>query len=235
MKRLFFRFTAFMLAAVMPLSLSSCSGADSLYVSIMTALGFDMNDYESEAVLATIDEDDDVYAELENIISMLIYDSVYLEEFENPRAAASGNGDAILNYMLLTSYASYSGNSELLSSAEEEYPQYSITVLIPATDFENRVYSCFGGDMSVKHTGTVHFTYLSKVDAYTTTGQAVVNSVSIDITSVVETENTYRVEFTLTEPTEGEDTGEISMSYTSLYMKRDDETIYMKYLHAADD
>ncbi len=235
MRRFIYAVLTLTLAASSALCLQSCSGIDNAYSSIMTLLGFDMNDYESETILSSVSEEDEVYSQIETIISMLIYDSVYIEPFENPRAAASGNGDAILNYMLLTSYASYSGNSELLAAAEEEYSQYSITILIPASDFESRVYSSFGGDSSVKHTGTVHFIYLSKVEAYTTTGQAVSPPVTITVTSAVETQNTYRVEFTLTEADAADDGGDLAASYKSLYMKREDGTIYMKYLRDIED
>ncbi len=211
------------------LLLTSCSDGDgSFYNSIMTMLGFDMNDYENEAAIHFPEESEPIFGEVELIVSILIYDSVYLTPFETTRDAASGNIDAILNYMLKTSYSAYSGNSELLKEAEEAYPQYHITTLIPKTDLEGYVYRYFGGDSSVQHASSARFTFLSKLDAYTTTGGAATSEVEIDVTDCVETEHTYRVAFTLTE-------GDESENYTAMIRKREDGTLYMKHLRLASD
>ncbi len=206
-------------------SFTSCADSE-LYTSVMTMLGFDMNDYENEAAVRFPEEGDEIFGKVEDIVSILIYDSVYLTAFETTREAATGNVDAILNYMLKTSYSAYSGNSELLKEAEEAYPQYHITTLIPKGDYEGYVYRFFGGDSSVQHASSARFTYLSKLDAYTTTGGAVTSEVNVDITECVETAHTYRVTFTLTE-------GEETADYTSMFRKREDGTIYMKYLRKA--
>lgn len=211
------------------LSFSSCAGGEgSVYNGIMTMLGFDMNDYENEAAIKFPDSGDEIYGKVEGIVSILVYDSVYLSEFETTRDAAAGNIDAILNYMLKTSYSAYSGNSELLKEAEEIYPQYHITTLIPQADFETYVYRYFGGDSSVQHASSARFTFLSKLNAYTTTGQAATSEVEINITSCVETSHTYRVAFTLSK-------GEESVDYTSMIMKREDGTLYMKHLRLAGE
>ena len=207
--------------------LVSCSGG--AYNTVMTWLGFDMKDYESEPMVRRVTEDDSAYGEITRIISMLTTDSVVISPFESPRGASSGNRDAILNYMLGTGYAAYSGNSELLASAAEEYPQYNITTLIPEKDYESAVYRNFGGDESVTHGDSIRYTYLPRVRAYTTTGQPITVSVTLTVTSCIETEHTYRVSFSLTDST-----GE-TRRYTSMFMKREDETIYMRFLRAPEE
>ncbi len=220
------RFFAVFILAVLVASLSSCADMGEMYNSVMTMLGFDMNDYENEAAIRFPDEDDEIYGQIEGIVAILIYDSVYITPFESTRDAASGNADAILNYMLKTSYSAYSGNPELLSQAEEAYPQYHITTLIPKADLESYVYRYFGGDSSVQHSSSARFTYLSRVDAYTTTGVAATSEVAVDVTECVETAHTYRVAFTLAE-------GDETADYTALIRKREDGTLYMKHLRLA--
>ena len=207
-------------------SFTSCSGG--VYQSLMSALGFDMNDYEAEPVIKMVGDDDEAYAEIIKMIGILTLDSVRITPFETPREAASGNRDAILNYMLNTGYAGYSGNSGLLTHASEEYPQYNITTLIPEGDLESTVYRYFGGDSSIQHANSVRYTYLSRVNAYTTMGQPLSVTVTVDITNCVETEHTYRVTFKLT------DANGDSAEYSSMIMKRDDETIYMRYIREAE-
>ena len=214
------------------LSLYSCgdkNDEDSLYYKLMTALGFDMNDYESEQMVRMLDADDEEYKNIAAIIKILLIDNADITPFENSREASSGNCDAILNYMLNNSYAAYSGNAELLADAENEYPQYSITTLIPKTDYEGCVYRYFGGDSSVVHESSVRFIYLPKVGAYTTTGQPAPVTAEIWISMCCETANTYRITFTV-----GDAEGK-SRGYTAMMMKREDGTIYMKYLRAAEE
>lgn len=207
-------------------SLAACSGGGSIYTSIMSAFGFDMNDYGAEDILRVLGPEDEGYEGIVKIIGILTLDSARIAPFENPRDAASGNRDAILNYMLNTSYAAYSGNSELLSMASEEYPQYNITTLIPEGDFESTVYRFFGGNSSVKHENSARYMYLERVGAYTAAGQPLSVTVTVNISNCVETDHTYRVAFTLTDETEN------TASYTAMIMKREDGTMYMRYLRS---
>lgn len=221
-------FTALFVVFAVALSLTACSGEDgTLYNDIMTMLGFDMNDYENEAAVRFLDDGDEVYEKIRGIVSILIYDSAHISTFETTREAAAGNIDAILNYMLKSSYSAYSGNAELLKAAETAYPQYHITTLIPKGDFESYVYRYFGGDSSVQHSSSARFTFLSKVNAYTTTGQPADSNVVVTVTGCVETSHTYRADITLSQNGE-------SVDYKSMIMKRDDGTLYMKYLRLAE-
>ncbi len=200
----------------------------------MSILGFDMNDYESEDIIRTLSESDAEYADILKIIDILTLDSIRLSTFESPREAAAGNRDAILNYMLNNGYAAYSGNSELLTRASEEYPQYSITTLIPQGDLESTVYRYFGGDSSVQHGSSVRYMYLGRVSAYTTTGLPLATTVKVKITNASETEHTFRVSFQVT-GTGAESGATETASYIAMFMKREDEKIYMRYLRAAEE
>ena len=225
MKKRVIHIFIFILSAVsVCVTFTSCSGGEGMYEKLMTALGFDMNDYENEEIVRTLKDDSDTYAEIVKMIGILTLDSARIEPFETPREAASGNRDAILNYMLNTGYAGYSGNSALLEEASREYPQYNITTLIPVSDLESTVYRYFGGDASIRHDNSVRYTYLSRVSAYTTTGQPLSVTVTVKVKNIVETEHTYRVSFTLSD--ENGDTA----TYTSMIMKREDESLYMRYL-----
>ncbi len=218
-----------LIAIIAAISLAACSGGEgSAYYKLMTALGFDMNNYESEPMTRFVPSDDEVCGEIERIIGMLTVDSARVTPFETPREASSGNRDAILNYMLNFGYAAYNGNSELLAEAAEAYPQYNITTLIPEGDFESTVYRYFGGDASVIHEDSVRYKYLPRVRAYTTTGQPLTVTVEIELSSCIETEHTYRVSFTLTDGSGG------SASYSAMMMKREDGTMYMRYLRDAE-
>ncbi len=219
----------FLLLIAFALCFTACNAEEgSAYYTLMTLLGFDMNDYEHEVGTRFPGVNDPIYKTVSDMVSILVYDSVHITPFESTREAASGNSDAILNYMLKTSYSAYSGNSALLEEAEKVYPQYHITTLIPKADYESYVYRYFGGDTSVQHASTVRFTYLSKLGAYTTTGQAVSPSITVNVTKVVETSHTYRVNFTLSSETE-------SVDYFSMVMKRNDGTLYMRFVREVTD
>ncbi len=223
------RLTALLIVIMIVLPLTSCDTSEgSVYYNLMTLLGFDMIDYESEVGIRFPGTNDEIYKTVSDMITILVYDSVDIALFETTREASTGNSDAILNYMLRSSYSAYSGNSALLAEAEEIYPQYHITTLIPKADYESYVYRYFGGNTSVQHASTVHFTYLPKLNAYTTTGQPLSSDVVITVDSVVETAHTYRVEFTLSD-------GEESCCYKSMLMKRDDKTLYVRFVRLAEE
>jgi hypothetical protein len=216
--------------AVIPFT-ASCDTKDSSSLSykLMTFLGFDMHDYENEVQGTPISSSDEKYDAIVSIVRILVSDSASIATFESPREAASANADAILSYMLSENYSAYTGNLELLSKAKETYPQYNITTLIPVEDFEGVVYKYFGGDESVKNKSGVRFTYLPKVGAYTTTGAIPTKLADVDVILCYETENTYRVRFRLSYD------GQTSPKYDAMLIKRDDGTMYMRFLREMKD
>ena len=186
-------------------------------------LGFDTYDYHSEPVIANHDPDSAIGSSLAAMIDILAGETG-LPEFTGMNRAIEKYRDAILSYMLTTEYARYSGNRTLIEQAEEAYPAYQITQLIPAREFEATMYQYFGGSVKITNKDTNRFRYLQKVDAYIATAAFVPVERDVHITEIAETEHTYRVRFTVQWQ---EDT---SREYTALIVKREDGTQYFKEL-----
>lgn len=203
--------------------------ASGAYRTLLAYLGFDLHDYEGEAAIATHEPDSEKAAELARLFEPLLMDNVKLTEFSDARQVSAAYRDAILNYLLNSHYAKYTGNLALLEAAEKEYPHYHITTLIPRTDFESTVYQYFGGQKSIKNESGVLFRYLDKVKAYTLVGQPVKYNIQVVVTSCVETESTYRVQFYNSLD------GEASPVYLAVVVKRKDGTHYIRTLKKVAD
>lgn len=202
------------------LCLTSCLTA----CQLMDKLGFDTYDYMSEKVVVTHAADSETAEVLESFLQILITDSPYLATFENMSDAIRLYRDAVLTYMLDTGYAKYSGNTELLAKAEQEYPEYNITQIIPESEFEATMYRCFGGNVMLTHRDGERFKYLSKVGAYISPVTPTSSGLTADITALSETDKTYRVHFKVV----GDDIS--SEEYFALVIKREDGTLYIKKL-----
>jgi len=196
---------------------------------ILDKLGFDTYDYMSESVTVTHKADSEIAEMLSEVVNILISDSPELITFENMGDAIKAYRDAVLDYMLETGYARYSGNTALISKAAEAYPEYSITQIIPEKEFEATMYRYFGGDVMITHRDGSRFRYLDKVEAYTATVPLSSGVYSPEITAVSETEKTYRVWFcVVSEEIRSDD-------YFALIIKREDGTLYIKkLLHASE-
>ncbi|MBQ8837458.1 MAG: hypothetical protein IJ002_08155 [Clostridia bacterium] len=207
---------SFLLILCMTVSLCSCSLYD--------ILGIDTHDYASEESVAELAFDSKVADEIRDVIPLMVQNSPYLSEFGTPSEAAELYRDSILCFVLARNFAKYNANTELIAETREKYPQYELTTVIPALDFESTVYRYFGGTTSVSNSSTKLFTYLDKVDAYVSVGIGVDTAADVSITELYETENTYVCTFTLTM------NEETSPAYKILCMKRDDGTFYIKSL-----
>ena len=196
---------------------------------ILDKLGFDTYDYMSESVTVTHKTDSEIAGVLKNVLSVLITDSPELVTFESMGDAIKSYRDAVLDYMLETGYSMYSGNTRLIGEAEKAYPEYSITQIIPESDFEATMYRYFGGDVMINHKDGSRFRYLDKVEAYVPTVAIGASGFEAEITAVSETDKTYRVWFCVASK------NVTSEEYFALIIKRDDGTLYIKkLLHAAD-
>lgn len=202
---------------VMLWNLCSCTAVTNL----VDKLGFDTYDYMSETVHTEHTPDSAVAASLADMIRIL---TPSLTEFDSMREAISAYRDQVLTYMLESEYARYSGNMELIEEAARAYPEYQVTQIIPAADFEATMYRCFGGTVKISHKDGTRFRYLKKVEAYISSSAPVTNVSEINILSVSETEKTYRVYFNVTQ------SGVVSDPYFVLIIKRDDGTLYFKEL-----
>ncbi len=196
--------------------LSSCT--------VMDKLGFDTYDYMGEEVTLSHGADSEAAERLLPMLSVLLTDSVTLPEFENMGEAIALYRDAVLTEMLQNGYSKYSGNVELMKKASEAYPEYQITQMIPADDFEAAMYEYFGGDVKISHRDGVFFKYLKKIEAYICPVLPKDNGIVPEILSVDETPKTYRIRFRcVSEDAAGE-------VYFALIIKREDGTHYFKKL-----
>ncbi len=204
------------LAAVLCL-LTSCAPITEL----VDKLGFDTYDYHSETVHTTHDPTGALADELSVMLRIL---TPTLVEFDSMGEAIAAYRDPVLTHMLETEYARYSGNMALIEEAAKAYPEYQITQIIPAADFEATMYRYFGGSVKISHKDGDLFRYLKKVEAYISPSTPAPDLCEITMTSVEETLKTYRVRFTVTQ---GDTT---SSPYFALIIKRDDGTTYFKEL-----
>ena len=215
--RTYFRVAAFSVLIIF--ILTGCSGRE-----FLATLGFDTHDYDGEPLLQVYDGESEASAQLSDMLEILLMDDPMLTHFHSTKEAMDSYRDAVLNYMLNQSYSKYTGNIALLDQAKEAYPQIQIAAIIPAEDFENTIYTYFGGKQKVKNETSDLFVYLDKVHAYISVAQPQVSEISYHIDRIEETENTYRIYFTcaLNEQT--------SPTYKALIIKREDGSCYYKYL-----
>lgn len=187
-------------------------------------LGYDITDYESECVVAGLSVEDVRCEELCEMVEILSADrGIHLDEFSSTSEAVSIYRDAILSYMLRENYSMYTGNRSTIEHVSAVYPQMQVSTLIPADDFENTVFRYFGG-VSVKNESGALYSYLNRAKCYTTPMQSKACRTEIEVQSLEETEHTYRMCFTLS------DSDESSVSYTAVFLKRDDGTCYFRSL-----
>ncbi|MEE0969085.1 MAG: hypothetical protein U0M06_06920 [Clostridia bacterium] len=202
------------------LALSSCSGK---IIENKTA------DYSGETVIGSASGDTEVISELSDIIYALTIDSLKLPEFSDMNTAIEKCSDSLLNHLLTTNYSRFSGSTEVLRKAAEEYPQMSISAAIGSGDFEGALYKYFGHGGNIRHSDTARFRYLSKISAYIPAVREQANSFSLDIRSIEETQSTYRMSFYLTEG------DEVSPEYYAVFVKRENSGSYIQSLKKAGD
>jgi len=208
------------LLLVFSLVLPSCSLGDSL----LSAMGFDTYDYEAEAVKETLSSDSDEVARLCEMVKILSVNNPMLSEFDSSGEAVEKCRDAILNYMLSTGFAKYMGNVDLIEKAQAEYPELRLITVIPAEDFEDCVYTYFGGNAKVSHKSSELFTYLEKAEAYTAVTVPIESEITVEVIKCEKTEKTYRFKFRCS-------LGDVtSPEYSALIVNRTDGSSYFKKL-----
>ena len=203
---------------------TSCSLADKL--------GFDTYDYMSEKVTVTHDINGECAEMIAGILDVLITDKASLPTFEKMSDAINEYRDAVLLYMLKEGYAKYSGNTELIAKAEAEYPEYTISQVIPVSEFEATMYRYFGGNVKITHRDGDRFKYLPKIGAYISPAVTESAEFTPQITELCETDKTYRVRFRVLSPAPDSIPSE---EYFALIIKRDDGTLYFKKLLPSAD
>ncbi len=201
---------------------SSCSLGNAL----LSAMGFDTYDYESEEVIETVDNSSEEVEKLCELVKILSVNDPVLPEFDSSSEAVSNCRDAILNYMLCTGFAMYTGNNDLISQVEDAYPGIRIITVIPSSDFENCVYTYFGGNTKVSHKSSELFTYLEKADVYTSIIMPIESQLVVEPILCEKTERTYRFKFRCSH---GDKTSPV---YSAIIINREDGSQYFKRLTA---
>lgn len=193
---------------------------------VRALLGFDVTDYSGESTVAELSGTDLRCAELCEMVGILVAEKgLQLSPFSSTSEAVALYRDAILGDMLRDNYSLYTGNREELDRVAGIYPQMQVSTLIPASDFENTVFRYFGGN-SVKNENGALYSYLNRASCYTAPVQMTPSRAEICVESVVETQNTYRMQFTLAD---GEECSDV---YTAIFLKRDDGSCYFRALEA---
>ncbi|MBE6709386.1 MAG: hypothetical protein E7578_09125 [Ruminococcaceae bacterium] len=186
---------------------------------VLTSCSFGV-EYSEEQVKKELPTDGELAKELSEMIQMLTVNSPILPEFEGIGEAMDSCRDSVLFYMLAENFGKYSGNIEKLDAAVAEYPLMQITNLIPAREFEETVYTAFGGTKKISNESGRIFVYLDKVASYTSVTMLDPDPVDVSVLQLSETENTYRMRVKCS-------AGEVeSPEYTVIFVKREDDTAY---------
>lgn len=198
------------------LSLSSCSVGEIIPAGTNT-------EYLNESVIGSASENTALISELSDIVFALTIDSVRLPEFSDTASAMSKCVDSLLNHMLTTNYSRFSGNTAVKEAAEK-YPELGINAAIGTSELEGALYKYFNHGGNIRHSDTARFRYLPKIEAYIPAVQSVANSFSLDIVSIDETQNTYRMTFYCKRG------DELSPEYNAVFVKREKGGCYITSL-----
>ncbi len=201
---------------ILVLSLSSCSVGE---IMPSGAVG----EYLNETVIGSASENASVISELSDIISALTIDSIRLPEFSDTSTAISKCSDSLLNHLLTTDYSRFTGNTAVKDAAEK-YPELGITAAIGTSEFEGALYKYFNHGGNIRHSDTARFRYMPKIEAYIPAVQSAANSFSLDVISIDETPNTYRMTFYCKRG------DEISPEYNAVFIKREKGGCYIAAL-----
>ena len=204
------------------LFLVSCvAGSNVLW--IRGFLGIDLMDYRAEAVEETLPVDGALSDSLCATVDLLAVNSTRLEPVSKSSSLIHFYRDELLNHLLRERYSRYTGDADAMEAVQRDYPNMTVSVLIPAADLENLAQSYFGVQ-NIRHGDGELFTYLEKSGYYTFSMKAWEDSVTVIPEAIEETHHTYRLHFHLQK---GE---EISRGYVAIFVKRDDGSAYLRAL-----
>ena len=146
------------------ITLLLCSCQDGIYDGVCRILGIDNTDYSAEAVVSAIAIDDEVAVTLAKMSCLVCYGDNIIT-FDNFSDKAADYVDITLNYLASTFYSRYSADKEMLTKFSTEYPELNVNALIPLSDYENTVYTYFGGTRKATVKSTAMYSYLEKINA----------------------------------------------------------------------
>ena len=181
----------------------------------------DTSVYADEPILNEIALDGAEVTQMQRVVDMLVMGNTSLPLFERPSESLSLYRDAVLNALLRDHYSLYTGNSQ--NGLQAEGARATLTTAIPASDFENAVRLYFG-NINVRHKSGAVYSYEARENAYVTALQPWACDVEMTVTQAQETENTYRLYFTLS------DAAGNTASYYAMFIKRAESAPYLQML-----
>lgn len=155
----------------------------------------DVSALPEERELRELSLDGAVAARLCETVAGAVSGMRMLPTFSDASRGADQMREGLLFGMLSDAYATYVGNLSYVTRAEEAYPNTHFLVLIPADELEARATRTFG--TSIPHGDAGAFVYLARVGMYTTAAPHLASRAQITPEKLVETENTYRLTFSL--------------------------------------
>ena len=173
-----------------------CSCQSSIYDNICAVFGIDNTDYSAEDFIADLPLDDENVRFLSNEAKIVCFGDNIIT-FESFTDAAGDYVDIVLNYLAGTYYSKYSADKTMMEKFSKAYPELNVNALIPLSDYENTVYTYFGGKRKATVRSTAMYSYLDKIDAFLLVGQTPDCSIDCTVHEAKETEHTYRLTVTL--------------------------------------
>ena len=175
--------------------LCSCQGG--FTDAVCRILGIDNTDYAAEKADITLDLSDETAEKLAKMSVIICYGD-NIETFDSFAEKANEYVDITLNYLAGNYYSRYSADKAMMERFSKEYPELNMNALIPLNDYENTVYTYFGGGRKATVKSTALYSYLDKINAFVLVGQTPDYDIEYTLHSAEETENTYRITVSFT-------------------------------------
>ena len=121
-----------------------CSCHNKIYDDICAVFGIDNTDYAGEEIIADLPLDDENVRFLSSAAKIVCFGDGVIT-FDSFSDVAADYVDVVLNYLSGTYYSKYSADKSMMEKFSKAYPELSINALIPLSDYENTVYTYFGG------------------------------------------------------------------------------------------
>ncbi|MBO4422642.1 MAG: hypothetical protein J5879_04345 [Clostridia bacterium] len=216
--------TTALILALCCLLLCSCGG--DVMKSVYGIFGIDNTDYSAEETTAVLDTEDETVKALAATACIVCHGD-RIVPFDSFSDKAGDYIDIVLNYLVGTFYSRYSADKEMMDRFSREYPELNVNALIPLSDYESTVYSCFGGTRKATVKSTAMYSYLDKINAFVLVGHTPENSIEYTVHEAEETENTYRLVISFKK--NGTDAG----TYDFVFRKRESGDPYIWRLTAS--
>lgn len=169
-----------------------CSCQSSVYDKVCAVFGIDNTDYAGEDVIAVLSADDETVRSL-SLFSKIVCFGESVITFDSFADVSGDYIDVVLNYLTGTFYSRYSADKNMMEKFSRAYPELNINTLIPLSDYENTVYTYFGGKRKATVRSTAMYSYLDKIDAFVLVGQTSDCDIDCTVHEATETEHTYRL------------------------------------------